>query len=417
MLRAADEIGTWLIAIVATVGVGLLGRHWLRDRRPYGDPLDGWLFMGAGAAWLAIVPSSLDLVDWTFPGRDVVSALLLLATVPLLVAGAMVEALRRSSSGLEQTSHRVLEWVLLAAGIAVVYTGLVGGLGSLFGKNGPTWFLVATTGAIALIAEPDTASDPAPRRPPRVRRSRRPARRRATRRRPRRHRHGRRPAPGSRDQSRAGAPPRLGGHRHRGSRWLAAGGVGRSRDRTPSRGPAPPSRRRRRPVGRRVDRRTLDPAPRSPDPRAAGRPARPRRELGPAGRRSAAVERRGRLGPRGGTPPAAARPARRPRPDVDRSVARDAHGRASARPLDRRPAQRTAPRAPRTTRRRDRLGGARAQADRARPATHRTRPTRPRRRARRVHAQVRRRPRDPSGAPHRRPIRSRRRSKSPSTAS
>ena len=82
------------------------------------------------------------------------SALLLLATVPLLVAGAMVEALRRSSSGLEQTSHRVLEWVLLAAGIAVVYTGLVGGLGSLFGKNGPTWFLVATTGAIALIAEP-----------------------------------------------------------------------------------------------------------------------------------------------------------------------------------------------------------------------------------------------------------------------
>jgi signal transduction histidine kinase len=83
-----------------------------------------------------------------------VSALLLLATVPLLVAGAMVEALRRSSAGLEQTSHRVLEWAVLAAGIGVVYTGLVGGLGSLFGKNGPTWFLVATTGAIALIAEP-----------------------------------------------------------------------------------------------------------------------------------------------------------------------------------------------------------------------------------------------------------------------
>ena len=154
VLRSADEIGTWLVAIVGTVGVGLLGRHWLHDRRPDGDPLDGWLFMGAGAAWLAIIPSSLDLVDWTLSGRDVVSALLMLATVPLLVAGAMVEAVRRSSSGLEQTSHRVLEWLLLAAGIAVVYTGLVGGLGSLFGKNGPTWFLVATTGAIALIAEP-----------------------------------------------------------------------------------------------------------------------------------------------------------------------------------------------------------------------------------------------------------------------
>ncbi len=154
VLRSADEIGTWLIAVVGTLGVGLLGRHWLRDRRPVGDPLDGWLFMGAVAAWLAIVPASLDLVDWTFSGRDVVSALLLLATVPLLVAGAMVEAVRRSSSGLEQTSHRVMEWVLMAAGIAVVYTGLVAGLGSLFSKNGPTWLLVATTGAIALIAEP-----------------------------------------------------------------------------------------------------------------------------------------------------------------------------------------------------------------------------------------------------------------------
>ena len=231
MLRAADEIGTWLVATVGTVGVVLLGRHWRRDRRPYGDPLDGWLFMGAVAAWLAVVPSSLDLVDWTFSGRDVVSALLLLATVPLLVAGAMVEAVRRSSSGLEQTSHRVLEWVLMAAGIAVVYTGLVGGLGSLFGKNGPTWFLVATTGAIALIAEPtrhriqrlvdhlvygarddplgvvqrvldhvgtDAGDDLLPR---------------------------------SGDQSRAGAPPRLRGHRPRGSRWLATGGVGRSRNR------------------------------------------------------------------------------------------------------------------------------------------------------------------------------------------
>ena len=76
VLRSADEIGTWLVAIVGTVGVGLLGRHWLHDRRPAGDPLDGWLFMGAGAAWLAIIPSSLDLVDWTLSGRDVVSALL-----------------------------------------------------------------------------------------------------------------------------------------------------------------------------------------------------------------------------------------------------------------------------------------------------------------------------------------------------
>ncbi|HEX4980875.1 MAG TPA: ATP-binding protein [Ilumatobacteraceae bacterium] len=153
-LHWAEVVGMWLIAIVATVGMTLLARHWLGHRRPAGDPLEGWLFAGAAAAWLAIVPSSLDVVDWQLPGRDVVSPLLLLATVPLLVAGAIVEALRQSTSGLEQPSHRGFEWVLLAAGIAVVYTGLVGGLGSLFGGSGPTWFLVAATGALALIAEP-----------------------------------------------------------------------------------------------------------------------------------------------------------------------------------------------------------------------------------------------------------------------
>jgi hypothetical protein len=153
-VHAAGVAGTWLIALVATAGLTRLGRHWLSVRRAAADPLDGWLFAGATAAWLAVVSASIDFIDWGLAGHDVVSALLLLATVPLLVAGAMVEALRRSSAGLEQTSHRVLEWAVLAAGIGVVYTGLVGGLGSLFGKNGPTWFLVATTGAIALIAEP-----------------------------------------------------------------------------------------------------------------------------------------------------------------------------------------------------------------------------------------------------------------------
>ncbi|MGH9133279.1 MAG: sensor histidine kinase [Ilumatobacteraceae bacterium] len=154
MLRTADEGGNWLIAVVATIGLVLLIRQGLRDRRPVADPLQGWLVMGATAAWLAIVPAGLDVIDWQLPGRDAVAALLLLATVPLLVAGTIVEALRRTASDLEVASHRVLEWVLLASGVAIVYTGLVVGLASLFGKRGPTWFLVATTGAIALIAEP-----------------------------------------------------------------------------------------------------------------------------------------------------------------------------------------------------------------------------------------------------------------------
>ena len=105
VLRAADEIGTWLVATSATVGSVLLGRHWRGDRRPYGDPLDGWLATGAVAAWLAVVPSSLDLVDWTFSGRDVVSALLLLATVPLLVVGASGRGRPARVAGLVQTSH------------------------------------------------------------------------------------------------------------------------------------------------------------------------------------------------------------------------------------------------------------------------------------------------------------------------
>ena len=188
VLRAADEIGTWLIATVATAGVVLLARQRMDDRRPAGDPLDGWLFAGAAAAWLAIVPSSLDLVDWRLPGRDVVSALLLLATVPLLVAGAMVEALRRSSSLLGQSSHRGFDGCCRGR-IAVVYTGLVGGLGTMFGGTGPTWFLVAATGAIALIAEP--ARHRTQRLVDRLvyGAARRPVGGRPTRRRPRRHRY------------------------------------------------------------------------------------------------------------------------------------------------------------------------------------------------------------------------------------
>jgi signal transduction histidine kinase len=43
---------------------------------------------------------------------------------------------------------------MLTAGIVIVYTGLVAGLGRLVGGSGPTWFLVAATGAIALLVEP-----------------------------------------------------------------------------------------------------------------------------------------------------------------------------------------------------------------------------------------------------------------------
>jgi two-component system, NarL family, sensor kinase len=79
---------------------------------------------------------------------------LLIATVPLLVVGALIDELRRTPSDAEQLSHRSLEWALLAAGIVAVYTVLVAGRGRLVGGSGPTWLLVAATGAIALAIEP-----------------------------------------------------------------------------------------------------------------------------------------------------------------------------------------------------------------------------------------------------------------------
>ena len=99
-------------------------------------------------------PTVSDIADWRLPGRDVVTPMLFIATVPLLVAGALIELIRRSPGGPERTAHRVVEWATLTAGILIVYTALVAGLGQLVGGSGPTWFLVAATGVIALALEP-----------------------------------------------------------------------------------------------------------------------------------------------------------------------------------------------------------------------------------------------------------------------
>ena len=152
--RRTDVAASWLVGLVGVVWIGMLGAHWWRQRRTTNDPLAGWLFAGAVVAWLAVVPDGLDLVDWSFAGRDVVWALLLLATVPLLVVGALIYELRRGPSGAERLSHRGLEWTLFAVGIILIYTVAVAGLGRLVGGSGPTWLLVAATGAIALAIEP-----------------------------------------------------------------------------------------------------------------------------------------------------------------------------------------------------------------------------------------------------------------------
>ncbi len=152
--RRVDVAASWLVGAVGLVWIGVLGHRWRSRRRATSDPLDGWLFAGAAVAWLAVVPDGLDVIDWSLAGRDVVWAVLLIATVPLLVVGALIDELRRGPSDAEQLSHRSLEWVLLAAGIVMIYTVVVAGLGRLVGGSGPTWLLVAATGAIALAIEP-----------------------------------------------------------------------------------------------------------------------------------------------------------------------------------------------------------------------------------------------------------------------
>ncbi len=151
--RPLELVATWFVVASATAATAALAVRWWRSSDS-GDPLAGWLFAGAAAAWIALVPPSLDLAQWRLPGRDVVWPVLLLATVPLLVAGAVIEALREIPSRYHRISHGVVEWTVLAAGIVIVYTGTVAGLGRLVGGSAPTWFLVVASGVIAVVIEP-----------------------------------------------------------------------------------------------------------------------------------------------------------------------------------------------------------------------------------------------------------------------
>ncbi len=153
-VRPVELTAAWVVGAIGLAWIALLGRAWWRTRGAAGDPLAAWLLAGAVVAWLAVVPEGLDVADWSLAGRDVVWPVLLIATVPLLVVGALIAELRRVPSDAEQLSHRSLEWALFAAGIVVIYTVVVAGLGRLVGGSGPTWLLVAATGAIALAIEP-----------------------------------------------------------------------------------------------------------------------------------------------------------------------------------------------------------------------------------------------------------------------
>jgi len=148
------NIGTATVGVVATLALVLLAVWCLSRRRLTDDLLPCWLLSGAGIAWLAVVPPTVGVIGRDLPAPDVVQPLLLLATVPLLAFGVLIELARAAPTALDRVSHRFLEWVLLASGITVLYTGLVAGLGRLVGGSGPTWLLVGATGLIAVLAEP-----------------------------------------------------------------------------------------------------------------------------------------------------------------------------------------------------------------------------------------------------------------------
>ena len=146
--------GPAIVALVALTAVVLLAVRWRMRRRSGDDPLPAWLLAGGVVAVLGVLPSLFDGPAEWLTAPNVVAPMLLIATVPLLVVGALIEIVRLAPSGLERASHQFLEWVLLAAGIVVIYTGLVAGLGRMVGGSGPTWLLVAATGVIALLVEP-----------------------------------------------------------------------------------------------------------------------------------------------------------------------------------------------------------------------------------------------------------------------
>ncbi len=325
-----ERICAWSLCIVATAATATLAAHWWRHDRATGDLLPAWLLASTIAGWLAVVPDLSDIADWRLPGRDVVTPMLFLATVPLLVAGTVIELVRRSPGS--RTVHRVVEWATLAGGILVVYTALVAGLGQLVGGSGPTWFLVASTGAIAIALEP-------------------------VRRRVRRLADGL--VYGLRDDpivvvqhvvdrvgSGAGADLLadlattlqrelrmdavaidVGGE----DEWQRVAACGEPTAHTRE----VLLRHRDEVVGRLVVGWEQGPMLRPRDEEAlgaTGRPAHARRALGATQRGAAPIELGHRAGPRGGAAAPQARPARRARPGADRHLARVAYGRPPDRP-------------------------------------------------------------------------------------
>lgn len=147
------DLATWLVAGSATAATALLVADWWRSRGG-DDALRGWIAAGAVVAWLAVVPERVGIDAWGLPGSHVVGALMLLATIPLLLVGVVVRALRDRPGRFHGLAHDVISWLVLSAAIVAVYTVAVAGVGRALGGADSTWLLVVATGVIAVAAEP-----------------------------------------------------------------------------------------------------------------------------------------------------------------------------------------------------------------------------------------------------------------------
>ena len=147
------DVSTALVVVSATAATCRVVAHWWSHRRTDDSVLLGWLASGSVVALLAVVPEALEF-GWEAPAGDVAGSVMLIATVPLLLVGTVVDSLRRRRIRFRGATHHVLGWTVMAGATAVAYALVVAGLGQVVGGDGPTWLLVAATGVIALAAEP-----------------------------------------------------------------------------------------------------------------------------------------------------------------------------------------------------------------------------------------------------------------------
>lgn len=143
----------YLIAVSATLATLRLIYLWWTGRGTKDDPLPPLIAAGSLAAWLAVVPKLVDFpVD--LRAGDAAGALVLLATVPLLVVAAIVYALRDRPGRFHGVAHDVISWLLLYGAILVFYTGVVGGVSLALGGEQAFATLLVTTAIVAVLADP-----------------------------------------------------------------------------------------------------------------------------------------------------------------------------------------------------------------------------------------------------------------------